>query len=150
MLPSAQSGLFKPNARASGNVDGAAYFTPPTVVPGTLFACLFQNTNPACGPGPVNNPQPFGPLPSAPGIQRNSYRGPGYFDVDATLSKSFGLPPMKVLGENAKLEFRANFYNLFNKLNLWNPQPDILSNHLGEAQSALGSRVIEMQARFNF
>ncbi|HTS34936.1 MAG TPA: carboxypeptidase-like regulatory domain-containing protein [Candidatus Solibacter sp.] len=150
LLPSAQSGLFKPNGRASGHVDGAAYFTPPTVVPGTLFTCLFQNTDPACGPGPVNAPQPFGPLPTAPGIQRNSYRGSGYFDLDATLSKSFGLPPMKVIGENGRIEFRINFYNLFNKLNLWNPQPDILSGHLGEAQSALGSRVIEMQARFNF
>jgi hypothetical protein len=57
---------------------------------------------------------------------------------------------MRVLGENAKLEFRANFYNLFNKLNLTNPQTDILNNHFGEAQGALGSRTIEMQARFSF
>ena len=147
LLPSAQSGSFKPNARASGSVDGAAFFTPPTVVPGTLFTCLFPNPDPTVCP---SGQQPFGPLPTAPGIQRNSYRGPGYFDVDATLSKSFGLPSNKILGEGAKLEFRMNFYNLFNKLNLWNPQPDILSGHLGEAQSALGSRVIEMQARFNF
>ena len=147
LLPAAQSGLFKPNVRASGNVDGAAFFTAPTVVPGTLFTCLFANPDPVACP---SGQQGFGPLPSAPGIQRNSYRGAGYFDVDATLSKSFGLPSMKVLGEGARLEFRMNFYNLFNKLNLWNPQPDILSGHLGEAQSALGARVIEMQARFNF
>jgi hypothetical protein len=57
---------------------------------------------------------------------------------------------MRVIGEGAKLEFRANFYNLFNKLNLTNPQVDILSGHLGEAQNALGARVIEMQARFSF
>ena len=92
----------------------------------------------------------FGPLPSLPGIARNSFVGPGYFNVDATLSKSFGLPTMKLLGEGAKVEFRANFYNLFNKLNLTNPQVRILDSHFGEAQSALGSRVIEMQARFSF
>jgi hypothetical protein len=70
--------------------------------------------------------------------------------VDATLSKSFGLPPMKVLGEGARLEFRANFYNLFNKLNLTNPQTDIMNANFGEVQAALGARVIEMQARFSF
>jgi len=57
---------------------------------------------------------------------------------------------MKVLGEGARLEFRANFYNLFNKLNLANPQTDIMNAHFGEAQNALGSRTIEMQARFSF
>jgi hypothetical protein len=147
LLPGASSGSFKPNFRATGNVDGAAFFTAPIVVPGTLFTCLFPNPDPTACP---NGQQGFGPLPSAPGIARNSYRGPGYFGVDATLSKEFGLPPMKILGESARLEIRASFYNLFNKLNLWNPQPDIMSGHLGEAQSALGSRVIEMQARFNF
>ena len=147
LLPMASSGLFKPSPRSSGTFDGTAYFTAPIVVPGTLFPCLFPNPDPVTCP---NGQQGFGPLPSAPGIQRNSYRGPGYFGIDATLSKSFGLPPMKVLGENARLELRANFYNLFNKLNLWNPQADITSGHLGEAQSALGARVIEMQARFSF
>jgi hypothetical protein len=57
---------------------------------------------------------------------------------------------MKVLGENSKIEFRMNFYNLFNKLNLTNLQTDIMNAHFGEAQNALGARVIEMQARFSF
>jgi len=78
--------------------------------------------------------------------------------VDATLSKSFGLPKMKVLGEGARLEVRANFYNLFNKLNLngsgaeWSSgvMSEISDAHFGESGSALGSRVIEMQARFSF
>ena len=84
------------------------------------------------------------------------FTGPGYFDVDATLSKSFGLPTLKIIGENAKIEFRANFYNLFNKLNLNGScafngiQCDITNSHFGESQSALGSRTIELQARFSF
>jgi hypothetical protein len=102
--------------------------------------------------------QGFGPLPTRPGIARNSFRGPGYFDVDATLSKSFGFPNMKLLGEGAKLEIRANFYNLFNKLNLngdgaaWSNgiMSDVQNPNFGEAGSALGARVIEMQARFSF
>ena len=57
---------------------------------------------------------------------------------------------MRVLGEGAKLEFRANFYNLFNKLNLTNIQNDIMNVHFGQAQNALGSRTIEIQGRFSF
>jgi Carboxypeptidase regulatory-like domain len=153
LQPSAYNGGFKPNPRGSTAFDANSFFTPPTVVPGTLFDCLFPN--PPVSECPSGQQAP-GPLPTPP-IARNSLRGPDYFDIDATLSKSFGLPPMKVLGEGAKIEFRANFYNLFNKLNLTNIQPDIFgcgeppcNGHLGEAQNALGARTIEMQVRFNF
>jgi len=154
-LPAAYNGGFKPNFRSNGTVDASSLFTPPTVVAGTLFPCLFPNPDPATCP---NGQQGFGPVPTRPGIARNSFRGPGYFDVDATLSKSFGLPNMKLLGEGAKLEIRANFYNLFNKLNLngngaaWSNgiMSDITNPNFGESGGALCARVIEMQARFNF
>jgi Carboxypeptidase regulatory-like domain/TonB dependent receptor len=140
----------------SGNC-GASFFTAPTVVAGPSLECLTTTVvTPDCPTGRVA----FGPLPTAPGIGRNHFRGPNYFDVDATLSKSFGLPKLPVLGENAKFEFRANFYNLFNKLNLQNInahigdiQPDgsvQYDPHFGEAQNGLGGRVIELQARFSF
>jgi hypothetical protein len=98
----------------------------------------------------VNGTATPGPIPGPPGIERNAFTGPRYFDIDATLSKSFGFPNMKVLGEGAKLEFRANFFNLFNKLNLFNIQGDLTNTHFGQPQSALGARTIEMQARFSF
>src|SRR5262249_3052802 len=101
LLPAAYLGGFKPDYRSSANVDGLVLFTPPTVVPGTLFDCLFPNPDPQVCP---SGQQGFGPLPTRPGIARNIFSGPGYFDVDATLSKSFGLPSMKVIGENAQLE----------------------------------------------
>lgn len=149
LLPASYNGGFKPNYRsnASNPNGGQALFTPPTAPPGTLFDCLFPNPPVAECP---SGQQGFGPLPTFPGITRNMFTGPGYFDVDATLSKSFGLPTFKIIGENAKLEFRANFYNLFNKLNLANIQNDIINQHFGEAQNALGSRTIELQARFSF
>jgi hypothetical protein len=87
-----------------------------------------------------------------PGIGRNSFPGPGYRDVDLTISKAFGLPKMRVLGENAKLEFKANMLNVFNLLNI-NPSSistNIQSSNLGQASSALGSRTVDIQARFNF
>ena len=117
---------------------GPAYFTQPSFTPGPSFATV------------VADPSTAGPIPGAPGIGRNAFRGPRYFDVDMTLSKSFGLPNMKVIGENGKFEIRANFFNLFNKLNLTNIQTNITDAHFGTAQNALGGRTIEMQARFSF
>jgi hypothetical protein len=121
-----------------GDGGASALFTAPSFVPGPSLANIIAGTS---LPGPV---------PGAPGVGRNAFRGPRYYDVDATLSKSFGLPRMRVLGEGAKLELRANFFNLFNKLNLSNIQNNIYDPHFGQAQNGLGSRTIEMQARFNF
>jgi hypothetical protein len=94
-----------------------------------------------------NNPN--GTLP--PGIGRNSFRGPRYFDVDMSLAKRTGLPSF--LGEGAFLEVKANFLNLFNTLNLA-PfgffAPTVDSRDFGRAQNALAGRVVEFQARFNF
>ena len=91
-----------------------------------------------------------GPIPCAPAIGRNSFRGPGYFDIDATVGKSFGLPSNKVLGENAKLAFTANFFNLFNRVNLTNIDTNVNDSTFGVAQNALGSRTIDFQLRLSF
>jgi len=155
MLPAAYLGGFHANYGSSQTVNASASFQAPNVPLGTLFDCLFPNPDPGLCP---NGQQPFGGLPSYPGVKRNSFYGPGYFDIDATLSKSFGLPNIKGIGENARLELRANFYNLFNKLNLKGDgnaftngiQADILNPNFGESASALGARVIEFQARFSF
>jgi hypothetical protein len=88
----------------------------------------------------------------APGIDRNVFPGPGYRDVDLNLAKAFGLPNMRVLGENAKLEIKANMLNVFNLLNV-NPSTintNIANPNLGAATGALGARVVDFQARFSF
>ena len=87
-----------------------------------------------------------------PGIDRNSFPGPGYRDVDLNLSKAFGLPNTKLIGENAKIEIKANMLNVFNLLNI-NPSTlstNVSNSNLGQASGALGSRVIDFQARFSF
>lgn len=126
--------------RAGGNFPGGGseYFREPAHTPGPPFADVVSG---AAAPGPV---------PERPGIDRNSFRGPRYFNVDASLIKAFGLPPTKGLGQNPKLELRASFYNLFNQINLKNIQADILNEHFGEAQEGLAGRTIELQGRFSF
>ncbi len=123
--------------------DPTTFFTPPAFVDGPAF--------PSTAP------------PPAPGIHRNSLNGPGYSDVDASLTKGFGFPNNRVLGEHSRLEFRADFYNLLNKNNL-NPtnidnilgsvDPDgtvtSINSDFGVARTALGSRTIQLQSRFSF
>jgi len=87
-----------------------------------------------------------------PGIGRNSMPGPNYRDLDGNLAKAFGLPRIPGIGEGAKIEIQANFLNIFNTLNI-NPSSistNIANPGLGQASSALGSRIITFQGRFSF
>ncbi|HET9696489.1 MAG TPA: TonB-dependent receptor [Terriglobales bacterium] len=92
-----------------------------------------------------------------PGIRfRNTLIGPGYTDVDLTLAKSIGLPSAPVLGENARIDFRANAFNAFNILNLASLAPataptDIKNTgSFGKAPNGLAGRVVEFQIRLSF
>jgi hypothetical protein len=87
-----------------------------------------------------------------PGIDRNTFPGPRYRDVDLNIAKAFGLPNMRLIGENARFEIKANLLNTFNLLNI-NPSElstNIANSNLSQASGALGSRVIDFQARFSF
>jgi len=87
-----------------------------------------------------------------PGLGRNSFPGPDYRDVDINIAKAFGLPKMRVLGEGAKIEIKANMLNAFNLLNITptSLSTNIANSNLGQASNALGSRTVDFQARFSF
>jgi outer membrane receptor protein involved in Fe transport len=102
-----------------------------------------------------------------PGIGRNSFRGPSYFNIDMSVVKNTRLG---FISESANLELRANFFNAFNQLNLapfafgsdavtigfFDPrgptEPGVLTNNprFGIATNGLSGRVVELQARFRF
>jgi hypothetical protein len=68
------------------------------------------------------------------------------------VAKAFGLPKVPVLGDSAKVEIRMDAYNIFNLMN-FNPgsiSSNITSSNFGQASSGLGSRTIDLQAKFNF
>jgi len=52
-------------------------------------------------------------------LERNALRGPGYWRVDASIFKHVGL------GEDRQLELRIEIVNLFNHVNLGNPNSEI-------------------------
>jgi hypothetical protein len=88
----------------------------------------------------------------APGIGRNSFSGPGYRDIDLNIAKAFGVPNTRLLGENARFEIKADMLNAFNLLNIGpsSLSTNVGSANLGQAGAALGSRVIDFQARLSF
>ena len=88
-----------------------------------------------------------------PGIGRNSFRGPRYFDVDMSLAKRTGLP--RFMGESSYLELKANFFNVFNILNLqqfgFAAGPTFVTDsNFGRAPGGLAGRVVELQGRLIF
>ncbi len=89
-------------------------------------------------------------LPGVPGLGRNPFVGPNYRDLDLAVTKAFGLPTMKVLGEGARIEIRANAFNLLNTVNLSNIDVNIPDSNFGRAGNALGSRTIEGEFHFKF
>jgi hypothetical protein len=52
-------------------------------------------------------------------LPRNALRGPGLWQTDFTLAKS------TALRDNVRLEFRAEFFNLFNRAQYANPNANI-------------------------
>jgi hypothetical protein len=128
---------FKQPRGYFSNPDPTYYFAIPAQPVGTTW--------PTDGTAPTP-----GLLPAPPGIGRNAFYGPRYFQTDLTGVKAFGFPKMKVLGENARFEIRANAYNVFNQLNLFAPVNSITDPHFGRAGAVLSGRTIEMEAHFKF
>ncbi|MGH9469026.1 MAG: hypothetical protein ACRD1N_01630 [Terriglobia bacterium] len=146
--------------------DGRAVNTPGGVTlaptrPAFYCGCVHQNTSNfafmtpgAMFPGGSKyfNVTASGP----PDVGRNSFRGPHFFSTDASLQKSFALPTALHLGENARLEVEANFFNLFNQTNLLplgfysNGTFADNSSFFGLADGAAAGRVIQLQAQFSF
>ena len=124
-------------ARNKNFANGAfAYFQLPTVTAAPAF------------PGTA-------PIPQAPGVARNSFDGPRYSAVDASITKGFHLPKAPVLGESSIIEFRIDAFNLFNQTNLNGISSSIGTGttpnpNFGQATGALGGRIVDIQARFSF
>ena len=153
---------------------GASFSNDTFRSPGGNFSG-FSTTPATCTAGPpvscqtkyftvVESPSGTGILPPVPGVGRNVFRGPRYTGFDLSFGKRFTFPAMRVLGENAGLEVRAQAYNLFNKINLSNFGFNSGSANLGgfsggtfnpnatfgQATGVLSGRVVEMYMKFDF
>jgi hypothetical protein len=136
-------------------------------VGGTILATLLDpNVNAACDSSAVNNPcfttdqfattttqKNFGNLP------RNSFRAPGYFDIDSAVYKVIGV------GERVKFTLGASAFNLLNHPNFGSPGQDVAAGGLGLISStvapptsaygsfqgsAVSGRVLVVTVKFGF
>lgn len=136
---STSNDAFKSGSNFAGNTVTGSSATTYFAVPSTIGNAVYST-----GYGSA--------LPPKPGVGRNSMVGPHYKNIDLSIAKAFGLPAAPVLGENAKFEFRADIYNLFNITNI-NPSSintNIASGSLGRASSALAARTVTLGLRFEF
>lgn len=77
-------------------------------------------------------------------VGRNTLYGPGTFNVDFSLNKSI---PIK---ERLHLQYRAEFFNVFNHPVLGNPGTTVTSGGFGRITSAGAPRVIQMALKLQF
>jgi len=90
----------------------------------------------------------------APGIGRNTFRGPRFFQTDMSIGKMTKLPWLHI-GEAAQVEVRMDLYNAFNQTNLlplgFFSQGTMADQpFFGMADGAMAGRVVQLQGRFSF
>jgi hypothetical protein len=141
------------------NMSTLAFETAPTLSDPSARNVNFPNGGPAYFVEPTYNAalktaaysatQTFG-IPGR-AMERNSFNGPMYQDLDVSITKGFNLPETPVIGSKAHLEFRVDAYNVFNLVSLTpTPTTSITSTSFGANGSALGSRTVQIQTRFSF
>ena len=88
---------------------------------------------------PTDPSQPFGNAP------RNAYSGPKVWEVNLAASKRFPMP-----WRSGNLEFRAEFFNLFNRTNFRAPNGNISSAAFGTITTTYDPRIIQFGLKVNF
>ena len=128
--------------------------TPFTVVTGGADSSGFNQNNDRpdvtrSGPLPQSNRDPDAAFDKAyftPALAgrvgtsgRNQYYGPGIQNYDFSVAKRF--PLFAKLGESTHVQFRADFFNVFNHTNFANPVRDLSNANFGKITQTVGSAV---------
>jgi hypothetical protein len=100
---------------------------------------------------PINIPGGTGPNSGEFGtLGRNTFRGPGYFNFDMALIKDTPLGH-RGSGELGTLEFRAEFFNIFNRVNFGLPSNVVRGSGFGIISKIAGtSRQIQFSLKLIF
>ena len=115
------SGMFGDRPNVVGNPNSGA----PHKVSQWISRSAFQRLDPVTDAGEFGNEQ------------RNSIDGPAFGSLDASLNKTFAI------GEKAKVQFRAEAFNVTNHVNLILPVDDINSPVFGQITEAQAPRVFQ-------
>jgi hypothetical protein len=148
----AQANAFVPNNLTANGVFLANILYAPTAGVPTSFGSSCATT--ACfSTSSFATPTDFNAL------ARNAFRGPGYFNTDMNLKKTFAL------NERYRFTLGANFFNILNHPNFDSPVSNNLSSSFGMittaavspttpygafASAAEGMRIVQVFAKINF
>ena len=80
-------------------------------------------------------------------LGRNTFTNPGFANVDLNLLKQI---PAPFLGEAGRIDFRAEFFNLFNRVNLNGVNGNLTSGSFGRVTSTFGARNIQFGLKIIF
>jgi hypothetical protein len=80
-------------------------------------------------------------------IGKNVYKGPNFWTVNMGLYKNFA---MGFISEESRLQFRAEFFNLFNRVNLYLPTSRLNSTFFGKSNNSFDPREIQLALKFIF
>lgn len=85
------------------------------------------------------------PVPGTNGsLGRNTYRGPGFAQVDLSIAKRFAIT------ERISTQFRFDAFNALNRVNLGSPVMDLSSSSFGRSTTALTPRLMQAGLRVEF
>jgi hypothetical protein len=85
------------------------------------------------------------PAPGTNGnLGRGTFRGPGYIQMDAALTKKFAVT------ERVALQVKLDAYNLPNRTNLQDPVLDLNNNNFGKSVEQLNPKAFQAQLRLTF
>jgi hypothetical protein len=86
------------------------------------------------------------PRPKNGTLGRNTFEGPGFANTDFSVFKNIKLP----LGESTRLQFRAEFFNIFNRVNFRQPTVTLSSTTFGRATSTFTARQVQFGLKIIF
>jgi outer membrane receptor protein involved in Fe transport len=124
---------FDPKSQTDPDTKGAIYFSPANFEWTSLEDLNGRWLVPAA------NQRTYGTLP------RHFFRGPGQANFDFAVAKTTAL-----IGERMKIEFRAEFFNLFNSPHFDNPTTNPNSSLFGEITTTGDPRIIQFGLRLTF
>jgi Carboxypeptidase regulatory-like domain len=77
-------------------------------------------------------------------VKRDPLIGPGYANVDFSMFKDISI------WHEQNLQIRGEFFNLFNHVNLGNPNGVLTSSQFGKISSAGAPRIVQVACRYSF
>jgi hypothetical protein len=127
----------RPNRPAGVKTSG---FSNQALVSGALALTTF------CPNGlvPFFDGTPCVPVGTDGTLARNAFRGPAFKTVDLGLFKN------TKIREKLNIQFRAEAFNLFNRVNLYNPVGDLGSPQFGKSVAAFPSRQMQLGLKVVF